>query len=172
MKRVVVLFFFMMAFLVSNSMCQAKYFQQYTYGLKLEVPDEWQCISQSNAVILAVFVAPEMQYTLNTLTIAHQPIPAHTLLADYVQDSINENKKIIRKYQFISQQLLYDNPYAPYYLVTYTWELSGDLKIFVMQMITCRFPEIIVVTCCSPADQAEYYRERFMEIFNHVAFVN
>lgn len=156
----------------SENYAEAKYFQQYNYGIKLELPDNWECVSQSSETFLAVFVAPEMQYSLNTLTLAHQPLPPRTLLADYVQQAVQKYNKILTNYQLCGQQLVYDNPYAPYYLLTYTWDPATDTRVFVMQMITCRFPEVMIVTCCAPADMADHYEAVFLQIFNNLAFIN
>ena len=159
-------------FLYISNDCEAKYFQQYNYGLKLELPDAWECVAQSDGAFLAVFVAPEMKQLFNTLTLGHESLPVYVSLADYVQQTHARNSRELTRYQLLNRQLNDDNFHVPYYLLTYTWEPYAETKVFVMQMITCRSSEVMIITCCAPDDMADYYKDIFLKIFNHAVFIN
>ena len=173
MRRIVGLSIIAVFLYISHQQdCEAKYFQQYNYGLKLELPDAWECVAQSDGTFLAFFVAPEMKQLFNTLTLEHEPLPAHVPLADYVQQTHARNGRELTRYQLLNQQLSDDNPQVPYYLLAYTWEPYAEMQVFVMQMITCRSSEVIIITCCAPNDMANHYKDIFLQIFNHAILIN
>lgn len=149
----------------------AQVYRQYDHRLTVVLPDDWECTGQGSKGFLAAFAAPDMRYSINTLTIFHQTLPSGMALDDFVTKTITSQEKLLWQYKLLNQQLV-EHPFGAYHKLTFEWRPSWEEPLYVIQMIIRRQYDVYVLTTTAPALWQDHYQAVFERIFASFAFVN